>query len=90
MLQAIGLLGFYVQAEYHTSNGRIDLTVQTDKYIYVMKFKFDGSTEEALRQIEEKGYTLPFTKDNHKVIMVGVNFSSKTRNIDKWLVKEVK
>ena len=83
------LLGFYVQAEYHTSDGRIDLTVQTDKYIYVMEFKFDGSAEEALQQIEEKRYILPFAKDNRKIVKVGVNFSSKTRNIEKWLVKEV-
>ena len=83
------LLGFYVQAEYHTSDGRIDLTVQTDKYIYVMEFKFDGSAEEALQQIEEKRYILPFAKDNRKIVKAGVNFSSKTRNIEKWLVKEV-
>ena len=50
------LLGFYVQAEYHTSNGRIDMVLKTDRYIYVMEFKFDGSAEEALKQIEEKGY----------------------------------
>ena len=36
------LLGFYVQAEYHTSNGRIDMILKTDKYVYVMEFKFDG------------------------------------------------
>lgn len=83
------LLGFYVQAEYHTSDGRINLTVQTDKYIYVMEFKFDGSAEEALQQIEEKRYILPFAKDNRKIVKAGVNFSSKTRNIEKWLVKEV-
>lgn len=78
------LLGFYVQAEYHTSNGRIDLILKTDKYIYVMEFKFDGTVEEALAQIEEKGYAVPFANDPRQLIKLGVNFSSKTRNIDKW------
>ncbi|WP_221657837.1 ATP-binding protein [Bacteroides salyersiae] len=80
------LLGFYVQAEYHTSNGRIDMILKTDKYIYVMEFKFDGSAEEALKQIEEKGYAVPFANDFRQLIKIGVNFSSKTRNIENWKV----
>ena len=80
------LLGFYVQAEYHTSNGRIDMVLKTDRYIYVMEFKFDGSAEEALKQIEEKGYAAPFANDSRQLIKAGVNFSSKTRNIDCWVV----
>ena len=81
------LLGFYVQAEYHTSNGRIDMILKTDKYVYVMEFKFDGTADEALKQIEEKGYAVPFRKDPRQLIVIGVNFSSKTRNIDGWKVK---
>lgn len=78
------LLGFYVQAEYHTSNGRIDMILKTDQYIYVMEFKFDGTAEEALKQIEEKEYAAPFLNDSKQVIKIGINFSSKTRNIDSW------
>ena len=81
------LVGFYVRAEYHTSNGRVDLVLQTDRYIYVMEFKLDGTAEEALRQIEEKGYARPFTLDSRKLFKIGVNFSSFTRTIDRWLVE---
>ncbi len=81
------LLGFYVQAEYHTSNGRIDMVLKTNTYIYVMEFKFDGTAEEALKQIEEKKYTTPFLNDSRQLIKIGINFSSKTRNIDSWKVK---
>ena len=80
------LLGFYVQAEYHTSNGRIDMILKTDKYVYVMEFKFDGTADEALKQIEER-YAVPFRKDPRQLIVMGGNFSSKTRNIDGWKVK---
>ena len=80
------LVGLYTQMEYHTSNGRIDLVLQTDRYVYIMEFKLNGTAEEALRQIEEKGYALPFAGDNREVFKIGVNFSAETRNIEKWLV----
>jgi hypothetical protein len=82
------LLGFYVKAEYHTSEGRIDLLLQTDDFTYVMEFKLDGTAEEAFRQIEDKHYALPFEGDAHrKLVKVGVNFSSVTRNIERWAVE---
>ena len=80
------LVGLYTQVEYHTSNGRIDLVLQTDRYVYIMEFKLNGTAEEALRQIEEKGYALPFAADKRQVIKIGANFSSETRNIERWLV----
>jgi hypothetical protein len=61
--------------------------LQTDRYVYIMEFKLNGTAEEALRQIEEKGYAPPFAGDNREVFKIGVNFSSETRNIEKWLVR---
>ena len=81
------LVGLYVQAEYHTSQGRVDLLLQTPDYVYVMEFKLEGTAEEALRQIEEKGYARPFASDTRRVFRIGVNFSRETRNIERWLVE---
>ncbi|GAA6258474.1 ATP-binding protein [Bacteroides sp. f07] len=81
------LIGFYVKAEYHTSQGRIDLVLQTDEFIYVMEFKLEGSAEEALRQINEKNYAQPFATDPRKLFKIGINFSSQTRNIERWIVE---
>ena len=81
------LVGFYTQAEYHTSEGRVDLVVKTADYIYVMEFKLEGTAEEALQQIEEKQYALPFEADPRKLFKIGVNFSNKTRNIEKWVIE---
>ena len=80
------LMGFYTQVEYHTSNGRIDLVLQTPDYVYVMEFKLNGTAEEALQQINDKGYALPFEKDLRTLYKIGVNFSPETKNIDRWLV----
>ena len=82
------LIGFYTQVKYHTSKGRIDLVLQTDKFIYVMEFKLDGTAEEALQQIHDKHYALPFASDRRKLFKIGVNFSAETRNIEKWIVEE--
>ena len=81
------LIGFYTKVEYHTSRGRIDLVLQTDDYIYVMDFKLNGTAEEALAQIEERGYAKPFASDPRRLFKIGVNFSDLTRNIERWLVK---
>ncbi len=80
------LMGFYTEAEYHTSNGRIDLVVKTPKFCYVMEFKLDGTAQEALDQISDRNYTLPFTLDGQQVVRLGINFSPETRNIDEVLV----
>ena len=71
-------MGFYTKVEYHTNEGRIDLVLQTDQYIYIMEFKLNGTAEEALQQI----------KDSRKLLRIGINFTSKTRNIEKWLAED--
>ena len=81
------LLGFYTQAEYHTSEGRIDMVVKTHDYIYVMEFKLDGTAEEAMQQIESKDYPLPFECEGRKLVKLGVNFSNEKRNVERWVVK---
>lgn len=53
-----------------------------------MEFKLDGTAEEAMAQINEKGYAQPFEKDSRQLFKIGVNFSSKTRNIEKWIVEK--
>ena len=81
------LAGLYTQVEYRTSKGRIDLVLKTGDYIYVMEFKLDGSAEEALEQIEDRQYALPFATDPRRLFKIGVNFSSRTRNIEKWVIR---
>ena len=80
------LVGFYTKVEYHTNNGRVDLILQTDKFIYIMEFKLNGTAAEALQQINNKRYALPFEADGRKLFKIGINFSEKTRNIEKWVV----
>ena len=81
------LIGFYVKAEYHTSEGRIDLILQTDQFVYIMEFKLDGTAEEAIKQINDKHYAQAFNADKRKLYKIGINFSNKTRNIERWIME---
>ena len=78
------MMGLYVRTEYQTSRGRIDITIDTDKYVYIIELKRDQSPEAALAQIEEKGYAQPFLASGKQIIKLGINFSSETRTIDGW------
>lgn len=82
------LLGYYTKAEYHTSNGRIDMVVKANQFTYIFEFKFNKTAQEALAQIDTKEYALPFQAEGQKVFKVGVNFSKETRNIDDFIWKE--
>ena len=80
------LLGQFTKAEVHSAKGRADCIVETDDYIYLFEFKRDSTAEEALLQIEEKGYALPYAADQRKLIKIGVSFDSKERNLSEWKV----
>lgn len=81
------LMGFYAQVERDTSEGRIDLTIETPGYIYIVEIKLDGSADEALRQINNKKYAAPFAHDPRRLFKIGVNFSSATRGITEWKIE---
>lgn len=80
------LLGEYVQVERTTSNGRIDLIIQTKEFIYIFELKVNADADVALRQIAEKGYARPFEGDSRKLFKIGVNFSTATRRIEDWKI----
>ena len=87
LMMLFKLLGFYVQVERHTSKGRMDVTLQTKDYVYILELKVDQSAETALRQIEEKQYAAPFAADPRTLFKIGVCFSSEERGIGEWRVK---
>ena len=84
ILRLLSLYTVYVEKEQ--SQGRLDCAVETPGYVYVFEFKLDGTAEEALRQIEEKGYARAYEADKRKVYKIGVNFSSETGTIDGWQI----
>ncbi|MBP3256894.1 MAG: AAA family ATPase [Bacteroidales bacterium] len=88
MYVMLKMIGQQVQVERHTSNGRIDVLIQTDKYVYIMELKRDKNPDDALDQIDEKGYDWPFLADDRKVFKVGANFSTKNHRLENWKIAE--
>ena len=80
------LLGVYVQSEVHTSRGRCDALVQTQRYVYAFEFKLDKTSWEALAQIKTKGYLTPYKPLGKELVAVGVNFSTATKSVESWEV----
>ena len=74
--------------EKQNSKGRADVIIETDNDVFIFEFKLDGSAEEAMAQIEEKQYAVPYLDDKRKVHKIGVNISSESRTVDQWLVVE--
>jgi len=81
------LMGQYVKAEVRSSKGRADAVVKTKDYIYIFEFKLNGTAEEAIQQIDDKGYLIPYQLDGRKLIKVGVEFSKEERNINRFIIQ---
>ena len=75
---------YTVYTEKQQSEGRVDCIVETPDFIYIFEFKLDGSADEALQQIEERGYARPYQADQRQLYRIGASFSSQTGTIDDW------
>ncbi|MBQ3800687.1 MAG: ATP-binding protein [Treponema sp.] len=85
---------FVVRTEEASAAGRSDMVVETRDAVYVFEFKLDGTVEEALAQIDGKGYLIPYEatvgEDGRpkKLVKVGANFDSATRTLGGWKAVE--
>lgn len=81
------LIGSFIKVEEESAHGRADVVITLPSVVYVMELKFDGSADAALRQIDEKGYLIPYTADDKRLVKVGVNYSSEERTITEWRIE---
>ena len=81
---------YTVYTEKVQSHGRVDCIVETPGYIYIFEFKLDGTADEAMRQIEEKGYAREYESDSRKLYKIAAVFSSETGTIEDWKMEERK
>jgi len=84
------LMGQFAQAEVRSSAGRADTVVITDTTVYAFEFKLsgNGTVEDALNQIDDKGYLIPFTAAGKKLVKVGAVFDAATRTLGEWRSKQ--
>jgi hypothetical protein len=82
------LIGMDVDAEYHTSEGSIDLVIKTSRYIYIIELKINGSAQEAIEQIDSRNYSAPFANDSREIIKLGIGFAEHTHTIDSFIAQK--
>ena len=85
------LMGQFVETEIHCAAGRADCLVHTQDTIYIFEFKLDGngSSEDAITQIKEKGYAVPFKSSGKKIVLIGSSFDEKKRTIKDWKTEKI-
>ena len=82
------LIGMDAEAEYHTSEGSIDIVIKTVRYIYIIELKINGDASDAIRQIEDKSYCAPFISDHRTLIRLGIGFAQNTPTIDSYIIAD--
>ncbi len=80
------MLNVYVQTQVKVSGGRVDVVVFMPDTIYVIELKAGGSAEDALRQIDGKGYADAYKADGRRIVKVGVSMDKDTRTVGEWKV----
>ena len=82
------LMGALIKVEEDSAIGRADAVLQMPAAVYVFELKYDGSAEEAIKQIDDKGYLIPYSAEGKRLVKVGVNYDSTQRTIGDWIIKE--
>ncbi len=80
------LFSNFCYSQVRTAEGRMDILLKTPTTVYIMELKMDGSVDDALTQIDDKGYLIPYESDGRRLVKVGINFSSKERTIKEWKI----
>lgn len=81
------LMGAHMRVEEDSAIGRADAVVYMPDAVFVFELKYDGSAEDAIRQIDEKGYLIPYSADGKRLYKIGVNYDSNQRTIGDWIIK---
>lgn len=69
-----------------TTLGRTDVVIHMNDIVYVIEIKLDRPAAEALHQIDEKGYMIPYQAEGKPVVKMGISFSSTTRTVEDWVI----
>ena len=81
------LLGYRVDVEVHTPNGRVDVVMQTATHLYVMELKLNKDAATAMNQINLKEYDKRFALCGLPIVKVGINFDSEKHTITDWQIE---
>ena len=82
------MLNVYVQTQVKCARGRADMVVFMPDAIYVIELKINGSAQDALDQIDSKGYALRYAADGRRVVRAGIGFSVEKRAMTGYVIED--
>lgn len=88
MYLIFSMLNVYARTQVKCAKGRTDIVVWMPDTTYIFELKVSGTAQEALQQIDEKGYAFPYKTDGRRVVKVGVKFDADTRTPVDWVFSE--
>ena len=80
------MLNVYVRTQVKCAGGRTDMVVWMPDTTYVFELKTNATAQEALEQIDTKGYAIPYQTEDRRVVKIGVRFDVNTRTPEEWVV----
>ena len=80
------MLNVYVRTQVKCAGGRANVVVLMPDAIYVIELKVNGTAQEALQQIDAKGYTRPYEHDGRRIVKIGASFSMETKTVEDWVI----
>jgi hypothetical protein len=88
MYLIFSMLNVYVRTQVKCAGGKADMIVWMPDTVYVFEMKVNGTAQEALEQIDTKGYAIPYEAGDRRVVKVGVKFNKDTRVPEDWVIGE--
>ncbi len=88
MYLIFSMLNVYTKTQIKCAGGRVDMVVWMPDAIYVFELKVGESAQAALRQIDEKGYAIPYQTDGRRIVKIGINMNAETRTVKEWMICE--
>ncbi len=88
MYLIFSMLNVYAKTQIKCAGGRVDMVVWMPDAIYVFELKVGESAQAALRQIDEKGYAIPYQTDGRRIVKIGISMNAETRTVKEWMICE--
>ena len=82
------MLNVYVRTQVKVAGGRIDMVVHMPDTVYVLELKTRGTAQEALEQMNSRGYAIPYDTDGRQVVKIGCRFNVDSRTLEDWVVAD--
>ncbi|MCQ2197406.1 MAG: ATP-binding protein [Bacteroidaceae bacterium] len=90
LYMAFSMLNSIVDTEVKSILGRADVVIKTETHVFVLELKVDDTVENALAQIDDKGYAIQYEAGDKQLMKCGISISSDHRNITHWRIADAK